>query len=112
MKVQRESFNVREMRSLENLVSKGAGIRIDSDSLSPATLALLAEVFAEGAEPTYRDLMEIVGEFLFSSGYSRRDLRTVMKRLGVNDREMQADLIYMARSWRNRDPFTPYSGSR
>jgi len=29
-----------------------------------------------------------------------------MMRLGVDDSEMQADLIYMARYWRNRDPFT------
>lgn len=103
--MQQDCFGVKDQRSLENLVSKGAGIRIDSDSLSPPVLSLLAEVFAEEAKPTYRDLMEIVAEFLFSNSYSRRDIRTVMKRLGVDDREMQADLIYMARSWRNRDPF-------
>lgn len=110
--MQQESFNVKDMRSLENLVSRGAGIRIDSDSLSPPVLSLLAEVFAEEAKLTYRDLMEIVAEFLCSSSYSRRDLRTLMTRLGVDDSEMQKDLIYMARSWRNRDPFTGVSARR
>lgn len=103
--MQQDCFGVKDQRSLENLVSKGAGIRIDSDSLSPPVLSLLAGVFAEEAEPTYRDLMEIVAEFLFSSSYSRRDLRTLMTRLGVDDSEMQKNLIYMARSWHNRDPF-------
>ncbi|AET65233.1 hypothetical protein Mhar_1876 [Methanothrix harundinacea 6Ac] len=112
MKVQQDCFGVKDQRSLENLVSKGAGIRIDSDSLSPPVLSLLAEVFAEEAKPTYRDLMEIVAEFLFSSSYSRRDLRILMRRLGVEDSEMQKNLIYMARSWHNRDPLTPYSGNR
>ena len=99
------SLEVKDLRSLENQVSKRTGIRIESDSLSPAVLSLLTEVFAHEAEPTYRDLMEIVAEFLFSSSYGRRDLRTLMTRLGVDDSEMQKNLIYMARSWRNRDPF-------
>ena len=110
--MQKDSFEVKDQRSLENLVSKGVGIRIDCDSLSPPILSLLAEVFAEEAKPTYRDLMEIVAEFLCSSSYSRRDIRTLMRRLGVDDTEMQKDLIYMARSWRNRDPFTGVSARR
>jgi len=112
VKVQQDCFGVKDQRNLENLVSKGAGIRIDCDSLSPPVLSLLAEVFAEEAKPTYQDLMEIVAEFLFSSSYSRRDLRTLMRRLGVDDSEMQKNLIYMARSWHNRDPFTGVSARR
>ncbi len=112
MKVQQGSFEVKDLRSLENLVSKGAGIRITCDSLSPPVLSLLVEVFAEEAKPTFRDLMEIVAEFLCSSSYSRRDIRTLMRRLGVDDSEMQKNLIYMARSWHNRDPFTGVSARR
>jgi len=110
--LQEGSLDAKYLRSLENMVSKGAGIRIDSDSLSPAVLSLLTEVFAHEAEPSYRELLEIVAEFLCSSSYSRREVRTLMKRLGVDDSQMQADLIYMARSWRNRDPFTQVMAHR
>lgn len=105
------SLEVKDLRSLENLVSKRTGIRIESDSLSPAILSLLTEVFADEAEPSYRELLEIVAEFICGS-YSRREVRTIMKRLGVDDSDMQADLIYMARSWRNRDPFTQVMAHR
>jgi hypothetical protein len=104
--MQQGSFDVKDLRRLENVVSKRTGIRINCDSLSPPVLSLLAEVFADEAKLSYKDLMEIVAEFLCSSSYSRREIRTLMMRLGVDDSEMQADLIYMARSWRNRDPFT------
>ena len=106
MKVAQGSFDVKDLRRLENVVSKRTGIRINCDSLNPPVLSLLAEVFADEAKLSYKDLMEIVAEFLCSSSYSRREIRTLMMRLGVDDSEMQADLIYMARSWRNRDPFT------
>lgn len=102
----------RDLRRLENAVSRRAGIRINCDSISRPVLTLLADVFAEEVELSYRDLMEIVSEFLCSSSYSRREVRTLMTRLGVDDWEMQADLIYMARSWRNRDPFTYGFGPR
>ncbi len=106
VKVLHPVFDVKELRILENLVSKRIGMRIDSDSLSPAVLSLLVRAFEDGRELSYREMMQIVAELLCSSGYSRRDLLTLMKRLGVDDSEMQADLIYMARSWRSRDPFT------
>ncbi len=111
MKVPQGSIDVKDLRRLENVVSKGTGIRINCDSLSPPVLSLLADVFADEAKLSYKDLMEIVAEFLCCSSYSRREIRTLMMRLGVDDSEMQADLIYMARSWRNRDPFT-YAAAR
>lgn len=106
MKVPHGSIDVKDLRRLENVVSKGTGIRINCDTVSPPVLSLLADVFADEAKLSYKDLMEIVAEFLCSSSYSRREIRTLMMRLGVDDSEMQADLIYMARTWRNRDPFT------
>lgn len=112
MLLQKGSFDAKDLRSLENIVSKRTGIRIDSDSVSPAVLSLLTEVFAREAQPSYRDLMEIVAEFLCSSSYSRREVQILMKRLGIDDSQMQADLIYMARSWRNRDPFTYNAAQR
>ena len=78
--MQQGSFDVKDLRRLENVVSKRTGIRINCDSLSPPVLSQLILI--------------------------RREIRTLMMRLGVDDSEMQADLIYMARSWRNRDPFT------
>ncbi|KUK43629.1 MAG: hypothetical protein WCY97_10270 [Methanothrix sp.] len=104
--MQQNSFDVKDLRRLENVVSKRTGFRINCDSVSPPILSLLADVFEEEARLSYRDLMEIVAEFLCSSSYSRREIRVLMMRLGVDDSDMQADLIYMARSWRNRDPFT------
>jgi hypothetical protein len=112
MKVPQGSFDVKYLRRLENDVSKRMGIRINCDSLSPPVLSLLADVFQDEAKLSYKDLMEIVAEFLCSSSYSRREIRTLMMRLGVDDSEMQADLIYMARSWRNRDPFTYAAAQR
>jgi hypothetical protein len=106
MHMPQSSFDVKDLRRLENVVSKRTGIRINCDSVSPPILSRLADVFEEEAKLSYRDLMEIVAEFLCSSSYSRREIRALMMRLGVDDSEMQADLIYMARSWRNRDPFT------
>jgi len=106
------SFNVKDLRRLENDVSERMGIRINCDTVSPPVLSLLADVFRDEAKLSYKDMMEIVAEFLCSSSYTRRDIRILMMRLGVDDREMQADLIYMARSWRNRDPFTYVSAQR
>lgn len=110
--MQQADLDDKDLRRLENVVSRRIGIRINCDSVSPPVLSLLADVFADGAELSYRDLMEIVAEFLCSSSYSRREVRTLMTRLGVDDSEMQADLIYMARSWRNRDTFTYGFGPR
>jgi hypothetical protein len=112
MKVPQGSFDVKYLRRLENDVSKRTGIRINCDTVSPPVLSLLADVFRDEAKLSYKDLMEIVAEFLCSSSYSRRDIRTLMMRLGVDDSEMQADLIYMARYWRSRDPFTYVAAQR
>lgn len=106
------SFDVKDLRRLENDVGERMGIRINCDTVSPPILSLLADVFRDEAKLSYKDLMEIVSEFLCSSSYTRRDILILMMRLGVDDREMQADLIYMARSWRNRDPFTYVSAQR
>jgi len=104
--MQQGSFDLKDLRRLENDVSKRMGIRINCGSVSPPVLSLLEDVFQDEAKLSYKDLMEIVAEFLCNSSYSRREVRILMMRLGVDDSEMQADLIYMARSWRNRDPFT------
>lgn len=112
MKVPYGNFNVKDLRRLENDVGERMGIRINCDTVSPPILSLLADAFRDEAKLSYKDMMEIVAEFLCSSSYTRRDIRILMMRLGVDDREMQADLIYMARSWRNRDPFTYVSAQR
>jgi hypothetical protein len=104
--MQKKDLDKEDIRRLEHIISKKVGIKINRNTIDVRVLFFLKEALQEGVELSYRDLLEIVAVFLHSRCYNRRDIYVLMKLLGVDDSNMQTDLIYMARNWHNRDPFT------
>jgi len=110
--MQEAEFCEQKVRKLERQVGKEIGIKIHCDSINPSILSFTAEILQEGAKRSYKDLMEITAAFLYSSSYGRQELNTLMIQLGVSDPIIQDDLLYMARSWHNRDTFILKRGAR